>query len=90
MPSGGSGMGRPRIGSLELDGVATAASDSLEPHWLLELAIQVKERRRLSLVGNGGCGLCLESVKFRLPVIIQNCSSCDYMRLIGFVCGTWY
>lgn len=47
MPSGGYGAGlglsgsalRPRVGSMEFD--AGAATDSLEPHWLLELCIQV-------------------------------------------------
>ncbi|CAN0423915.1 unnamed protein product, partial [Ectocarpus sp. 12 AP-2014] len=47
MPSGGYGVGlglsgsalRPRLGSLEFDAAATA-TDSLEPHWLLELCIQ--------------------------------------------------
>lgn len=48
MPSGGYGPGlgltgsamRPRLGSMEFDAGATA-TDSLEPHWLLELCIQV-------------------------------------------------
>lgn len=47
MPSGyGAGLGlsgsalRPRVGSMEFDAGATA-TDSLEPHWLLELCIQV-------------------------------------------------
>ncbi|CAN0055320.1 unnamed protein product [Pylaiella littoralis] len=46
MPSGGYGAGlglsgsalRPRVGSVEYD--QAAATDSLEPHWLLELCIQ--------------------------------------------------
>ena len=49
MPSGGYGAGlglsgsalRPRVGSMEFDAGATA-TDSLEPHWLLELCIQVE------------------------------------------------
>lgn len=46
MPSSGYGAGlsgsalRPRVGSMEFDAGATAP-DSLEPHWLLELCIQV-------------------------------------------------
>lgn len=47
MPSGGYGTGlglsgsalRPRVGSVEYD--PAAGTDSLEPHWLLELCIQV-------------------------------------------------
>lgn len=48
MPAGGFGPGlglsgsalRPRLGSSEFDGAT--ATDSLEPHWLLELVIQVQ------------------------------------------------
>lgn len=52
VPSGGVGVGvgvgsvlsgaalRPRVGSSELDGATP--TDSLEPHWLVELVIQVR------------------------------------------------